>query len=50
LALVASNDLRRDFVNEVWNLGPPVTGQTRYYPGIMQLWALVILSGQMRVY
>jgi oligosaccharide reducing-end xylanase len=50
LALVASIDIRRDFVNEVWNLGPPVTGGTRYYPGIMQLLALIIMSGQLRVY
>ena len=49
LALVASTNRRGDFVNEVWNLTTP-TGTSRYYPGIMQLFALVMLSGQMRVY
>jgi len=49
LGLVASADIRRDFVNEVWNLDVP-TGTNRYYAGIMQMTALVIMSGQMRVY
>jgi oligosaccharide reducing-end xylanase len=49
LAMVATVDIRRDFVNEVWNLGSPSTGTTRYYPGIMQLLALVLLSGQLRI-
>lgn len=50
LALIATADIRRDFVNEVWNLGPPMTGVARYYPGIMQIMALVLLSGQMRIW
>jgi oligosaccharide reducing-end xylanase len=50
LALVATTDIRRDFVSEVWNLGAPVTGTNRYYPGLMQLLAFAILSGQMQVY
>jgi oligosaccharide reducing-end xylanase len=49
LALVATSDVRRDFVSEVWNLTIP-TGSTRYFAGIMQLAALVVMSGQMRVY
>jgi len=49
LALVATTDIRTDFVNEVWNLVPP-TGSSRYYAGILQMTALVIVSGQMRVY
>jgi oligosaccharide reducing-end xylanase len=49
LALVATDDIRRDFAGEVWNLTTP-TGGGRYYPGINQLFALVLLSGQMRVY
>jgi oligosaccharide reducing-end xylanase len=49
LALVATSDVRRDFVNEVWNLTIP-TGSTRYFAGIMQLAALVVMSGQLRVY
>jgi oligosaccharide reducing-end xylanase len=50
LAFVATTDLRTDFVSEAWNIGLPVTGAGRYYPGIMQLLGLVILSGQMRIY
>ena len=50
LGLVATTDIRGDFVSEAWNLGAPVTGASRYYPGIMQLTAFLILSGQMRVY
>ena len=49
LALVATTNIQSDFVNEVWNLAPP-TGTTRYYAGILQLTALVMMSGQMRVY
>jgi oligosaccharide reducing-end xylanase len=49
LALVATSDVRRDFANEVWNLTTP-TGSTRYFAGIMQLTALVLMSGQLRVY
>ena len=48
-SLVATADIRRDFVSEVWNLDIP-TGSTRYYAGIMQLTAYVIMSGQLRVY
>lgn len=50
LAVIASIDLRRDFVAEVWSLGSPVTGLARYYPGIMQLFGLLLMSGQLRVY
>ena len=49
LALVATDDIRRDFVGEVWNLAVP-TGGGRCYPGISLVIALVILSGQMPVY
>jgi oligosaccharide reducing-end xylanase len=49
LALVADTDHRSEFVSEVWSGSTP-TGPTRYYPGIMHLWALLMLSGQMRVY
>ena len=49
LALVATADVRRGFASEVWNLAVP-TGSSRYYAGIMQLTALVIMSGQLRVY
>jgi oligosaccharide reducing-end xylanase len=50
LAMIASTDLRRDFVSEAWSLGSPLTGSVRYYPGILQLFGLVMLSGQLRVY
>ena len=49
LALIASTNNRADFVNEVWNFALP-TGSPRYYVGITQMLAVVILSGQMRVY
>ena len=49
LALIATSDNRSDFVEAVWNMAPP-TGPARYYPSILQLGALLILSGQMRVY
>lgn len=49
LAVVATMDRRADFVNEVWLLSAP-TGKARYYPGMLHMLALVILSGQMRVY
>lgn len=49
LALAATTDHRTDFVSEVWNLDTP-TGDGRYYAGIMRMLALVVLSGQMRVY
>jgi oligosaccharide reducing-end xylanase len=49
LALVATDGIRAEFVNQVWNLVTP-TGRTRYFPGIMQMVALLLLSGEMRVY
>jgi oligosaccharide reducing-end xylanase len=50
LAIIATSDLQRAFVSEVWDLGMPTTGTNRYYSGLMQMLALVILSGQLRVY
>jgi oligosaccharide reducing-end xylanase len=50
LALAATIDIRRDFVSETWNLGAPVTGANRYYPGLMQLLAFALLGGRMQVY
>ncbi len=40
---------RQRFIQAVWDLDTPV-GQYRYYQGIMQLFALCILSGKMQVY
>jgi oligosaccharide reducing-end xylanase len=49
LAIVASDEHRKDFVNEVWDLQTAI-GSPRYYAGILKLWALLILSGRMQVY
>lgn len=49
LALIASDSIAHDFVDQVWNLTVP-TGSGRYYPGITQLFALVLLSGAMQVH
>lgn len=45
-ALIASNATvnRSSFLNAVWNLTTP-TGQTRYYAGLMDMMALLVLSG-----
>ncbi len=48
-ALIATNSNRVNFLNAVWNLTTP-TGQTRYYAGVLDLLALLVLSGQYRVY
>jgi oligosaccharide reducing-end xylanase len=47
LALIATSDHSREFVSEVWNMAPPAG---RYFPGLTYLLAMVMLSGQMRVY
>lgn len=43
-----SDSDRRRFVQAVWNQDTP-TGEYRYYQGIMQLFALCVLSGKMQV-
>lgn len=50
-ALTATATLpeRTSFINAVWNQDL-VTGFTRYYPGLLDLLALLALSGQLRVY
>jgi len=40
---------RQAFMQDVWNMKTP-TGSARYFQGIMQLFALLVLSGQMQVY
>ncbi len=50
LAVIATSELQRDFVNAAWNLGMPSTGSSRYYSGLMHMLSLLILSGQLRVY
>ena len=39
---------RHDFIQAVWDM-PTATGSARYYTGIMQLFALLVLSGKMQV-
>jgi oligosaccharide reducing-end xylanase len=48
-ALIADELGRDPFIEEVWGLSTPV-GQGRYYSGILGLTALLILSGQYRVW
>jgi hypothetical protein len=47
-SLTAMSD-RTAFVNAVWNQ-EIVTGFTRYYPGLLDLLAMLALGGQLRVY
>jgi oligosaccharide reducing-end xylanase len=49
LALIASTDLRTEFIDAVWAMDVP-SGPYRYYTGLLDMLALLILSGQMRVY
>jgi oligosaccharide reducing-end xylanase len=48
-AMLSTIDSRADFMNAVWTAKTP-TGTPRYYQGIMQLFALLVLSGKMQVY
>jgi oligosaccharide reducing-end xylanase len=48
-ALIATVKYRTEFVSEVWNLPTP-TGGGRYYSGILQMLALLMLSGQLQVF
>jgi oligosaccharide reducing-end xylanase len=48
-ALIATDPNRAAFIDAVWNLPIPTT-DGRYYTGILDLLALLILSGQYRVY
>jgi oligosaccharide reducing-end xylanase len=48
-ALASTNTDRSSYVNAVWNLDLP-SGDARYYSGILQMVALLILSGQFQVY
>ena len=49
LAVIATVDQRAELINAVWNLDPS-TGRPRYYPGVMIVLSLLVLSGQMAVY
>jgi oligosaccharide reducing-end xylanase len=48
-AMVATDSSRLQYMNAVWDLVLP-TGMPRYYSGILDLTALLILSGQYRVW
>jgi oligosaccharide reducing-end xylanase len=50
-AMTATSDkaIRTAFVDAVWNLPTP-TGFTRYFPGLMDLLALMTLGGQLRIW
>ena len=48
-ALAATDKSRKDFVQILWDLPVP-TGRYRYYDGILQLLALLQVSGNFRVY
>jgi oligosaccharide reducing-end xylanase len=48
-ALASTNTDRSSYVSAVWNMDTP-TGDARYYSGILELVALLILSGQFQVY
>ena len=48
-ALIADHLRQAEFVEAVWDLPTP-TGPARYYAGILDLTALLILSGQYRIW
>lgn len=47
--LASTEAIAWDFIEEFWNLPTP-TGQFRYYDGLLQLMALLQLSGNFRIY
>ena len=48
-ALAATDECRKDFVQILWDLPVP-TGRYRYYDGILQMLALLQVSGNFRIY
>ena len=48
-AVASTNTDRASYVSAVWNMDPP-SGDARYFSGILQLVALLILGGQFQVY
>jgi oligosaccharide reducing-end xylanase len=48
-ALASTNVDRASYVSAVWNMDPQA-GDARYFSGILQMVALLILSGQFQVY
>jgi oligosaccharide reducing-end xylanase len=49
MAAIATGPQAQMFVAEVWSLPTPV-GPARYYTGILDLLALIVLGGQFRVW
>jgi oligosaccharide reducing-end xylanase len=49
LGVVATRSERQNFVQAVWDLATP-SGPARYYPGLLDLLALLVLSGRFQVY
>lgn len=48
-SLAATEPIAWEFIEEFWNT-PLVTGQYRYYDGLLSLMSLLHLSGQFRIY
>ncbi len=48
-ALAATDEIRKEFVEELWNLSIP-SGKWRYYDGMLYLLAFLQLSGNFRIY
>jgi oligosaccharide reducing-end xylanase len=48
-ALASTNENRKEFVEELWNLSIP-SGHWRYYDGMLYLLALLQVSGNFRIY
>jgi oligosaccharide reducing-end xylanase len=48
-ALVATDEHRNDFVEELWNIKTP-SGTYRYYDGILYLLGLLEAGGHYRIY
>ena len=48
-AMVAASEERVAYLNAVWAMDTP-TGPARYYSGILDLTALIVLSGQYRIW
>jgi len=49
LAQISSSGHRRDFIQAAWDVAPLI-GTPRYYANFLRLWALMSLSGALRVY
>ncbi len=47
--LASTNNNRKDFVEELWNVSIP-TGQYRYYDGMLYLLGMLQVSGNFRIY